>query len=173
MEGRGHLPGWWTGPFTRAPCDPPLGDLASHRHSAGAWQRGRGRGGVVEGAWQGDVAEVAVLPTVLTLPPVPPPSSVLPGIWGSPSEVGAACLCPVHAPSPPLRCREPGVASGETFGQVPRAYRAGRPLLSQKEEGRRSIWGQSLHPHPLCGQKLHPVTWPLGEGPALGVESVP
>ena len=83
-------------------------------------------------------------------------------------------LAPAHSTPPPrsqpLRCRE--WSRGRLLGRFPGP--AGQPLLFQKEEGRPCIWGQSLHPHPPWPEaSVHPVTWPLGDGPAVGWSQSP
>ena len=81
------------------------------------------------------------------LPPCLP--SPPPAFLGS----GAPCLCPVTQV-------QGGGCGGLWAGSQ---GLQGGPLFSQKEEGRPGIWG--LHHHPLCGQKLHPATWPPGDRP--------
>lgn len=82
-----------------------------------------------------------------------------------PTSISLSWDLGVLTPAQPLRCREPGRRGGLWAGSQ---GRWGGPLFSQKEEGRPASGEPSLHPHPLCGQKLHPVTWPPGHRPSVG-----
>lgn len=147
-RGRECFPDRRSGIFTGDPCDLHSGGPGPLTSTL--WGHGRG-----------DTAEVAVLPSELT----PSPSHSL-GSGAHPKRW--VLLAPDHSTLLQPATQVQGVVSGETSGKVPRACRAAPPFSRKRKEGPR-IWGQSLHPHPPWPEaSVHPVTWPLGDGPALG-----
>lgn len=128
----------WTQFFSRASCDPALGDLAG-----GTWQSCRA------------AAE-------LTHPVSPPPSL---SSWDLGLSLRAGCFLPLLAPSHSgAGAGSQAWSRGRPLGRFPES--AGRPLLFQKRGRKAQHLGARKPPSPppptlpppVCGQKLHPVT---------------
>lgn len=118
----------------------------------GTWQRGRGRGG----RGRGDVAEVAVLPTVLTLPPAPP--SLICAPWDLGLTLRGGCCLPLPTPCPLPTTQVQGAGSG---------------LGGDSWAGSQGLQGRAASPFPERGRKAQHLGTKPPSPPSLWPEASP